>query len=76
MSVCCVIGGGSHTKITDMEAWKRFVNELNNPTPENTNNRNRFFEECDKLTITHKEDSVSIESDGLNEAEIIANLSP
>lgn len=61
-------------KITDIETWKKFIDGLNNPTQETVNNRNRFFEECDKLIITHKDDSISVESDMLNEDEILASL--
>lgn len=64
----------NRVEVTDTEAWKKFLYELNNPTPEVAANRKRFFEECGNLMVTRSDDSISVESEMLNAAEIIAKL--
>lgn len=65
---------GNNIKITDSKVWKDFIDGLNNPSQETIDNRRKFFEECDKLIITHKDDSSSVESEKLNEEEILKAL--
>lgn len=54
--------------------WEDFCNMLNNPTQENIEARNKFFEECNKLIITRMDDGVLVEHDNLDEEIIIARL--
>lgn len=72
---CVIIGRNNHIKITDTEAWKDFISHLNSPTQETVDNRKRFFEECDKLFITHEDDTISVVSDKLDTEEILKILS-
>lgn len=69
-----IIGNANHMKITDTKVWKDFIDSLNNPTQETVDNRKKFFEECDKLFITHEDDVIHVESEKLNTEEILKIL--
>lgn len=54
--------------------WKSFLNELNNPTPENLEARRKFFEECDQLVISNNGESIIVECPNLNTEAILTAL--
>ena len=58
----------------NIEAWKDFIDSLNNPPQETVDNRKRFFEECDKLVITHEDGLIHVESEKLDTEEILKLL--
>lgn len=58
----------------NIEAWKDFIDSLNNPPQETVDNRKKFFEECDKLSITREDDVIHVESKKLNTEEILKIL--
>ena len=50
-----------------MENLKLSWEELNNPSQEKIDSRNRFFKECEELVFTKTDDGVYIEIDDLKE---------
>ena len=55
--------------------WEDFSSRLNNPTKENMETRNKFFEECDKLTIVSKDNgAIIVECPDLDEDKILRGI--
>lgn len=60
--------------VMNIEAWKDLIDSLNNPPQETIDNRRKFFEECDKLVITHEDGLIHVEYENLNTEEILKIL--
>ena len=56
---------------TEMES---LINRLNNPTRENLEAKNKFFEECDELVILRDGNNVVVEYTDLDDETILATL--
>ena len=60
--------------VMNIEAWKDFIDSLNNPSQETINNRRKFFEECDKLVIIYEDGLIHVEYEKLDEEAILKIL--
>ena len=60
--------------VMNIEAWKDFIDSLNNPSQETIDNRRKFFEECDKFVIIYEDGLIHVEYEKLDEEAILKIL--